>query len=148
MIVILAFLPAWVLADYWGTVQRVLDAENLEIRTDRGEIVRVTLSMIDAPEPDQPFGELVPIVLAALTENQRVRVTPEGVGRYRTIARVYYNGGRDGLSSVLVYGGLAWCRDQDDIECMFYQRLARASNFGLWIEPRPLHPRDWRAGAR
>jgi len=109
-----------------------------------GEEVR--LSHIDAPEWNQPWGDQARERVEELTRGVRVRLKCNGKDRYgRTLAEVVLPDGRI-LNHVLVQEGLAWHyrRYSND---RYYQQLeleARAKKRGLWSDPDPKAPWEWR----
>jgi endonuclease YncB( thermonuclease family) len=109
-----------------------------------GEEVR--LSHIDAPEWNQPWGDQARERVKELTRGVRVRLKCKGKDRYgRTLAEVILPDGRI-LNQVLVEEGLAWHyrRYSND---RYYQQLefeARAKKRGLWSDPDPKAPWEWR----
>jgi endonuclease YncB( thermonuclease family) len=130
----------------------VADGDTLSARcnTDAGAVtMHVRLAEIDAPERQQPFGAHSRANLAHLCFRQRaeVRATAAGGGhdRYgRTVARVTCNG--TDANAEQVRSGMAWVFDRYVVDLTLYrlQERARAERRGLWFDPSPVAPWQWR----
>lgn len=72
------------------TVTRILDGDTLEVKNE-GELIRIRLVDIDAPEKSQPFGQRAKQKLSELVKDANdVAVSSTGKDRYgRTLAKVY-----------------------------------------------------------
>jgi endonuclease YncB( thermonuclease family) len=148
----------WLLAAALSTVVvSVSDGDTLAVRTPSGD-VRVRLEGIDCPEKHQPHG-----LAARWFVRSRVFVTrPDGRrsgktvsvderGRDRNgrrIARVRVDG-RD-LSLELLRAGFAWHYRRYNHEPALAQLEAdaRTARRGLWADPRPTPPWEWRRRRR
>jgi micrococcal nuclease len=124
------------------TVSYVYDGDSIVVTYNE----EIRLGHIDAPEWDQPWGDQARERVKELTLNKRVRLKRIGKDRYgRTLAEVLLPDGRI-LNHVLVEEGLAWHyrRYSND---RYYQQLeleARAKKRGVWSDPKPIAPWDWR----
>lgn len=131
-----------------GPVARIVDGDTLDIyRGD--EVVRIRLACIDAPETTgtgQPYGrEATDELISMVPVKSYVTVEDYGTGRYgRRICVIITTKGLD-VNRELVVRGAAWsrCRDLDAA-----QERARARGLGLWADPNPIDPYDWRKGER
>lgn len=109
------------------------------------EQVKVRLSEIDAPEKDQPFGNRSRQHLAALCFQQVATIKPAARDRYgRTVARVECQGQDANLQQVRA--GMAWAYTKylTDQAIAREEQAARAERAGLWGDPAPVPPWDWR----
>ena len=107
--------------------------------------VKVRLAEIDAPEKAQPFGNRSRQHLAALCFQQQATIRPATADRYgRTVARVECRGQDANLEQVRA--GMAWAYTKylTDPEIARAQDAAQASRTGLWRDPDPIPPWDWR----
>jgi micrococcal nuclease len=135
-------LYVFITLSYKCVVIQVKDGDSIVITY--GQEIR--LSHIDAPEWDQPWGEQASERVKELALNKRVTLKCIGKDRYgRTLAEVTLPDGRI-LNHVLVEEGLAWHyrRYSND---RYYQQLeleARAKKRGLWSDPDPKAPWEWR----
>lgn len=110
------------------------------------EQVKVRLSAIDAPEKAQPFGQRSRQHLADLCFRQQAKITPKTKDRYgRTVADVECRGQDAGQEQVRA--GLAWFyvrygKGYEHLPAV--EREARAAPRGLWADPAPVEPWQWR----
>lgn len=109
------------------------------------EQVKVRLAEIDAPEKAQPFGNRSRQHLAALCFQRQATIRPTTRDRYgRTVARVECQGQDANLQQVRA--GMAWAYTKylTDPAIALEQDAARAARVGLWGDPSPVPPWDWR----
>jgi micrococcal nuclease len=106
---------------------------------------KIRLDGIDAPELGQAYSKKSKEVLSALVFDKTCDVESRGGDKYgRTIGRVTTNG-KD-VNAAMLEAGMAWHFEKyDDRESMAaLQKAAQASKDGLWAEPEPIPPWDWR----
>jgi endonuclease YncB( thermonuclease family) len=87
--------------------------------------------------------------LADMAFQKPARVEVQDTDRYgRTVGRVYV--GRVDVNAELVRQGWAWvyARYNRDASLPGLEAEARAARRGLWAEPRPVPPWDWRRQSR
>ena len=133
---------AW--ADFTGKVVNVADGDSITVLRDR-EQVKVRLVEIDAPEAAQPFGNRSKQALEALVKGQEVRVVERGKDRYqRTLGRIY-RGDLD-VNAEQVRQGMAWVFRQYAKDATLYpiEAEAKEQKRGLWRDPEPVPPWEWR----
>jgi endonuclease YncB( thermonuclease family) len=137
-----------------GKVVSVSDGDTLRVLVDDHQI-KIRLGGIDAPESNQPFGQASKRYLAEAVAGQTVVVEFEKKDRYgRVIGKVLLDGADMNLRQV--EAGYAWWyeyykRDQSEADQQAYaaaEQQARGSRVGLWSEPAPINPYDWRQGKR
>lgn len=120
-------------------VVQVPDGDSLTIVID-GEMVRVRLAEIDAPEGQQSFSDRSRQSLFDMCfwiEAELTSVTKDQYGR--TLARVKCNG--IDVNSEQVIRGLAWVyEDTKDTGLQKLQAEARAAGRGLWESDSPFPP--------
>jgi endonuclease YncB( thermonuclease family) len=117
---------------------------------------------IDAPEKKQPFGQKSKENLAALVFNRNVEIVGDKKDRYgRTVAKIMISDPDcrlpkcdkhtdAGLQQVM--SGLAWWykkyqKEQSPDDRKRYEQAeiaARNRRLGLWTDPEPMAPWDWR----
>lgn len=126
-------------------VVAISDGDTLTVRPDGGEQLKVRVAEIDAPESRQPFGAASKRSLANLCFKVRAEIRPQKTDRYgRTVARVTCRG--EDASAHQVRTGMAWVFDRyaSDRSLFRLQDDARAAGRGLWSEPAPVAPWEWR----
>lgn len=140
---LLAVLPAR--ADVLARVVSVHDGDTLTVLIDRRQ-VKVRLTDIDAPELRQPFGSRSRQSLSELCFGKLAALDVRGHDRYkRTIAQVTCEG--HDANAEQVRRGLAWTYTRyapagSPLYAM--QSEARNAHRGLWSDPAPVPPWDWR----
>lgn len=138
-----------------GTVQRVFDGDSLIIRDDAGRTMEVRLATVDAPERRQPFSDVSRRHLSRLLRDRRVAVEIRDVDRYdRRVGIVRVEDRDAGLE--MIRAGMAWhyrayAADQSPAERAAYEaaeKAARAAGNGLWRDPEPVAPWEFRRSLR
>lgn len=130
----------------------IADGDTLTARCETAvglENISVRLAEIDAPERGQAFGARSRQRLVELCFGKHAEVAPQTKDRYhRTVARVSC-GGAD-ASTELVRSGMAWVFDRYVTDRSLYtiQEEARSAGRGLWTDPSPLPPWEWRKAKR
>lgn len=124
-----------------GDSMTVLAAGNIQLK--------VRLEGIDAPELKQPFSQQSKQALSGLVFGKNVNLQVTGTDRYkRTLAVVLVAGVNVNLE--LVRLGLAWRFDKysQDEALLNAQNAAKGAKRGLWNDPAPVPPWEWRARAK
>ncbi len=106
---------------------------------------RVSLHGIDAPERGAPFSRAARDHLAELVLRKTVIAHPVSRDRYgRTVARLHLRGADVGLE--LLTAGMVWHWTRYDNSPAYAEAeaRARAARRGLWADPRPVPPWEWR----
>ncbi|WP_036302932.1 thermonuclease family protein [Methylotenera sp. L2L1] len=138
-----------------GRVVGVADGDTITVLDASNTQYKVRLSGIDAPEKKQPFGQVSKKSLSDLVYNKTVQVDWSKVDRYsRIVGKVWVNDLDANLEQVK--RGLAWHYTkysneqplEDRHSYLDAQEDARASQAGLWVEPNPIPPWDWRKATR
>ncbi|MCO6486496.1 MAG: thermonuclease family protein [Saprospiraceae bacterium] len=132
-----------------GKVVSITDGDTFDVLNGR-EKTRIRLEGIDCPEKKQPFGQRARQSLSELCFRQSVRVEETGRDRNRrVIARVYLEDGRC-INHEMLRQGMAWhfTRYSEDPEYAALERRARSLRTGLWADPHPVAPWDWRTRKR
>lgn len=133
-----------------GKVIKVSDEDTITVLTDDKESVRVRLWGIDAPEKNQAYGEASRKNLANLIAGKNVRLVSHGNDQYgRLLAEVFLGEENECLRQIR--DGYAW-------HYVFYARKAeefadaeknaRTRRLGLWKDPKPVPPWDFRRNNR
>jgi len=136
--------------DLSGRVQKVVDGDSLTLVDSRGVKHKIRLFGIDSPEYDQPYYSKARDALSRLVSNRAVGVDVKDQDRYgRTVGVVYFEG--RSINVEMVRTGHAW----------WYKRYAglsstlreaeehaRAHELGLWHDPNPIAPWEWRRQRR
>lgn len=132
-----------------GLVVGISDGDTLTLLTPEKQEVRVRLAEIDAPEKAQPFGQRSKQSLSDLCYMQQARLQVVDTDRYgRAVARVSCAG--TDANAAQVSTGLAWVyiKYAKDPALFQLQQEARDANRGLWADPSPVPPWDFRKARR
>ena len=129
------------------TIEIVLDDATIEDRTPN-----IRLESIDTPEtgskniPGQPFANEAREAVKSLCVGKVVQVHQTKVDRFgRPLAFIEVDGVN--VNAELIRRGLAWHfkRYSDSDELAELEAAARDAKRGLWIDPEPLPPWEWRS---
>lgn len=129
-----------------GRVVKVSDGDTITVLTASKDQVKVRLHGIDAPESKQAFGEKSRLALAELVAGRDATVTVETKDRYgRVVGRVVVD--KTDANLAQVKAGMAWwyrAYARKDTALRDAEIAARDAKLGLWIDPNPTPPWDWR----
>jgi len=129
-----------------GHVVAVHDGDTLTLLNDRQQI-KVRLVEIDAPELGQPFGKRSKQSLSDLCYSKSAVLEARGQDKYgRTLARVTCDG--QDANAEQVRRGMAWVYEKyapKDSPLYRLQDEAKTARRGLWADPSPIPPWEWRA---
>ncbi|TAL46182.1 MAG: hypothetical protein EPN91_00780 [Salinibacterium sp.] len=148
--VLAVFTPASATAaQLSGRVVNVLDGDTIVVLVGRDQ-VRVRLARIDAPErPAQAFSVASRDALASLVAGQAVRVSYSSTDQYgRVIGEV--DAGGVNANTQQLRQGWAWVfrtYNKNPLD-MALEVQARDRRAGLWADPRPIPPWEWRRAKR
>jgi endonuclease YncB( thermonuclease family) len=124
----------------------VSDGDTIKVRCGEGDQLTIRLSGIDAPEKAQPYGQRSKEALSALCYQVQATITPKTKDRYgRTVADVECRGKDAGAEQVRT--GMAWVyvKYAKGYEALYpLQDAAKAAKLGLWADPAPEPPWEWR----
>jgi endonuclease YncB( thermonuclease family) len=134
-----------------GRVVGVSDGDTITVLDGARQQHRIRLQGIDAPESKQAFGNVAKRGLSDLVFGQTVEVRFDKEDRYGRILGVVFLGGQD-MNLAMVSRGLAWHyksyqRDQAPLDRQRYalaEDQARQAGIGLWRDPQPTPPWDFR----
>jgi micrococcal nuclease len=126
-------------------VQTVHDGDTVTCLDEQGRTVKIRLVGIDAPEHGQPYGDAARAALAAKIGGA-VRVTGDARDQHGRLLGVLW-AGETNVNRDLVARGLAWSFGgfSADEEIEAAEAEARRARRGLWADPHPVAPADWRA---
>lgn len=133
-----------------GRVVAVADGDTLTILDVANTQIKIRLAAIDAPEKTQAFGNHAKQQLSDLCFSKNATLKVVSNDRYgRKVGDVYCAGTNANLE--MVKSGLAWVFRKYDkgFEYLYAsEEEARTAKRGLWAEPNPIAPWDWRKSKR
>ena len=153
---LLAFVLLWSssawadISSLSGRVVRIVDGDTIVLEAG-GARHKVRLAGIDAPEKNQPWGEAVTRELRRQIAGRDVLIDWSKKDRWNRLIGIIRLDGED-QNLHLVERGLAWhykryADEQSRTNQTAYdaaERAARDARRGLWSDPNPVPPWEWR----
>ena len=152
---LLSFVSVAAATQLTGKVIGVLDGDTIEVLDSSKHPRRIRLTGIDAPEKAQAFGQRAKEHLSDLVFGKHVEVVAGKTDKYgRTVGKVWVSGVDANLAQVAA--GFAWhykeyASEQSVADRALYAQAeegARAAHAGLWRDPKPMAPWEWRHGGK
>ena len=144
------FLSAAEAFPFGGEVVGVLEGSAIEV-VRLGKTQRIHLHGLDCPEKGQPYGDEVKPAISALVFAMEVTVEPHGKDKHgRIMADVLLADGTN-VNHVLVKEGRCWWSRKSapgDAELERLELEAREAKKGLWQDPEPISPWEFRKAHR
>jgi endonuclease YncB( thermonuclease family) len=143
------------------SVKHMPDADTVALGTRQGVYDYIRLAGIDAPEvshgaskPAQPYGDEGKALAQKLVEAEDLKITVEieDVDPYgRIVGWVRLESKKTTLNETLLDAGYAWWYERyyptrSDLGAR--QEKAKAAKRGLWADPKPIPPWEYRRGQR
>jgi endonuclease YncB( thermonuclease family) len=134
-----------------GKVVGIHDGDTLTVLDTNRTQHQIRLNGVDAPELGQPFGQASKRNLSELIFGKTVNVETNKTDRYGRLVGLITFDGKD-INLEQLRAGLAWYykqyeRDVAPDRRQNYadtERAARAAKRGLWADPAPVAPWDYR----
>jgi endonuclease YncB( thermonuclease family) len=132
-----------------GKVVSITDGDTIIVRPEQGPSVKVRLIHIDAPERGQAFGTRARQALGNLIDGEVVEVVGTAKDCYGRLLGDVHHDGRS-VNMELVNLGMAWAfvEYEPPAEYIEAEKAARAARRGLWVDPEPIPPWEWRKSRR
>jgi len=128
----------------WKVVA-VYDGDTVTCIDENNQQQKIRLAEIDAPEAKQDFGQASRQSLANMVFGRTIQVVDSGRDRYgRWIGRLYVDG--IDVNRQQIATGMAWhyADYSKDKSLATVQAQAQAQRIGLWSQPNPMPPWDYR----
>ncbi|MGD9332580.1 MAG: thermonuclease family protein [Desulfobacterales bacterium] len=124
----------------------VTDGDSVIVLEDGNNRVKIRLHGVDCPEIGQASGAEAKNFTSGLSFGKAIEYRLVGIDKFgSTVATVYLDDGRE-LNLEIIKAGLGWYEkrylkrpDYADAEAQ-----ARKDKIGLWADPDPLSPWEWR----
>ena len=132
--------------DLTGPVVFVLDGDPIEILHNQ-QPERIRLSGIDCPERDQAYGKHATHAASALVFGKEVIVQSHGKDKYkRTIGELIQPHETNVNQELITQGWCRWYRNYTPRDTVLegLEMEAREWKRGLWADPQPMPPWEWR----
>ena len=138
-----------------GKVVKVTDGDSITVLDSNEFQHKIRLSGVDAPEKGQPYSKAATKYLSSLIRSKSVCVDWHKRDNYFRLVGVVRYQGQD-INLLMVESGFAWHykkykKEQSPSNQVIYANAetnSRLSVIGLWQEPDPIKPSEWRAGKR
>ena len=145
-LILLLFTVCCSAAELSGKVVGVSDGDTITVLDDldHGRF-KIRFHGIDCPEKNQDFGNAAKRYLSSLIFGKTVTVRFKEIDRYgRIVGKVYLNGVDVNLQ--MLQAGLAWHYKRYDSSQEYAEAEAKAkeSGVGLWQQPNPTPPWEFR----
>lgn len=130
-----------------GRVVGVHDGDTLTLLVAGNQTVKIRLAQIDAPESDQAFGQRSKQSLSSMAFSRNVVVEKETVDRYGRIVGTVFVGDLN-VNRKQIEQGMAWVyrKYAHDKTLVQIEDNARQARAGLWGDPNPVPPWEYRHG--
>jgi endonuclease YncB( thermonuclease family)/methylphosphotriester-DNA--protein-cysteine methyltransferase len=134
-----------------GKVVRVADGDTITVLDKENKQHRIRFQGIDAPESKQAFGQKSKQNLSDLVFGKQVTVIYSKMDKYRRVVGKVMLDGKD-INIEQIKAGMAWHYKkyedeqppEDRVSYAKAEQEARASKLGLWQEPNPTPPGEYR----
>ncbi|MDO9268866.1 MAG: thermonuclease family protein [Methylobacter sp.] len=132
-----------------GRVVGVHDGDTVTLLMAGNQQLKIRLAQIDAPESDQPFGQRSKQSLSDMVFNKTIQVEKETIDRYGRAVGTLLIDGLD-VNREQIKRGMAWVYRQylHDQSLLQVEEEARQAKVGLWSEPNPMPPWEYRHGKK
>jgi micrococcal nuclease len=133
-----------------GKIVGVSDGDTVILLTAENIQYKIRLQGVDCPEIHQAFGQKAKQFASDLVFQKNVSVNVFGTDRYgRTLGEVVLPGGVS-LNKELVKNGFAWHykKYSNDLELAQLEIEARNAKIGLWTDPSPAPPWEFRGNPK
>lgn len=146
MLYVLLIFPADVFAQkIIGTVNNVKDGDSF-VMISNGKVVEVRLDGIDCPEKGQPFSAKAKQFTSSRILNNSITIQIKGYDKYKRALGIVYLPGNRILNEELLKAGMAWHykKYNNETKLAKLETAARKSKSGLWDDPAPFPPWEYR----
>jgi len=133
-----------------GKVVQIADGDTFSILIDGKRMERVRLQGIDAPEHYQAFGNRSRQALGRLIYGKQVKVFFKKRDQYDRMLGTVFLDDTLNVNLQMVRNGMAWHfkRYSRDRQLARAEKEARRHHLGLWHDPHPVPPWEWRREQR
>ena len=138
-----------------GRITGIVEGATIKVRILGKPQIKVRIAFIDAPEKGQAFDQRAKQAMSELVFGKNVVLQPYTIDRSgHLVAPVFIDGQDAGLE--LLKQGLCWVHEKNIGEASALvqtryrnaQDAAQAQKVGLWQDPAPVPPWEWRKEKR
>lgn len=135
---------------FTGRVVNVSDGDTVVVLRAGNIQEKIRLAEIDCPEKSQAFGKVAKQFTLDKSAQKDITVEVRDYDRYGRTVGVIYLPDKSNLNRALVRAGYAWWYRQysKDLTLGEIEQEARIARRGLWSDPNPIPPWDYRRKAK
>ncbi|MCL2101456.1 MAG: thermonuclease family protein [Fibromonadales bacterium] len=139
-------------AEAWveGIALDVYDGDTFKLNQN-GQIIKIRVFGIDAPESNQPYGQESGKALRGLIDGRQVRIRIQNKDVYgRTVGEPWL-GDSLNISLWMIKNGNAWWYKRYSKKRVDFEEAeaeAKARKLGLWADNNPISPWDFRSAEK
>lgn len=133
-----------------GKVIGVKDGDTVVVIDSLKNQTTLRLAEVDCPEKAQAFGNKAKQFTSDQVYFKQIKYIVIDTDRYgRSIAKIYYDDNKY-LSAEIIKNGFGWQYKQYSTSKLLakLEQEARQNKRGLWVEPNPIYPSDFRRSNR
>lgn len=131
---------------FLGKVISIKDGDTVIVIDSLNNQTTLRLAEVDCPEKNQAFGTKAKQFTSDQIYLKQVTYIVTEIDRYgRSIAKVYYDNNKY-LSEEIIKNGFGWQYKKYSTSKLLatLEEEARKNKKGLWIDPNPIYPPDFR----
>lgn len=131
---------------YTGKVIGIKDGDTVVVLDSLNYQTTLRLAEVDCPEKSQAFGTKAKQFTSDEIYLKQIKYVVTDIDRYgRSIAKIYYDNNKY-LSEEIIRNGFGWQYKKYSTSKLLakLEEEARKNKRGLWIDPNPIYPSDWR----
>ncbi len=132
---------------FTAKVIRVMDGDTMEALY-KNKPIKIRLAHIDCPEKrsTQPFNNQAKKALSDLCFGQQVTIYAENYDRYGRLIAIVLNNKEQIVNQEMIKRGMAWHFKRYSSDQLYakLELAARKNKIGLWRDPSPIAPWNWR----
>lgn len=140
---------------YPCVLTRAVDGDTLDAKCAILGTIRIRVAEIDTPERGQPFyKEATAFAEAQAGSSTRTinvvatQIQPATDHYEARLVGKVYDTKRGSYAKKVATAGLGWAVEASTVVIKAAQAKAKAAKLGLWSQPDPIAPWEWRAGKR
>ena len=131
---------------FWGKVIGIKDGDTVVVIDSLNVQTTLRLAEVDCPEKSQAFGMKAKQFTSDEIYLKQIKYIVTDIDRYgRSIAKIYYDNNKY-LSEEIIRNGFGWQYKKYSTSKLLakLEEEARKNKRGLWIDPNPIYPPDFR----
>ena len=127
-------------------VIEIKDGDTVVVLDNLNNQTTLRLAEVDCPEKKQPFGTKAKQFTSDKIYQKTIKYIVTNIDRYgRSIAKIYYDDNKYLSEEIIRYGfGWHYKKYSKSIVLAKLEEEATKNKRGLWIDPNPIYPSDFR----